>query len=103
MDIIRDIGTSSYAGRTLLQVLNNLLVRTKVYVAGLLIISRVFYSQPPAELELKGEDRGKESFFRKALHHHQPNTYLNVLGLDPIEKAEFYHNPTKELILSDSE
>jgi hypothetical protein len=202
LDIIQEIGTSSYGGRTLQQVLNHLPVRTKVYMAGhslggslatvyaakiacsnaaeldiipytfgapavgndlfanlfdpthvnflftrssrcintrdimpfafndlrgittvdygkttcsvdfkvcleclerLLILSRVFYTQPPPELELKGDDGWTDSFFRKALHQHQPNTYLNILGLDPIDKAEFYHAETSEFILTDSE
>ncbi len=200
LDIIQEIGTSTYGGRTLQQVLNHLPVRTRVYMAGhslggslatvyaakiassnrldiipytfgalavgndlfanlfdpknvnflftqssrcintrdilpfafnnlqgittvdygkttcsvdfkvcleclerLLILSRVFYVQPPPELELKGEDGWTDSFFRKALHQHQPNTYLNILGLDPIDKAEFYHAETSEFILSDSE
>lgn len=73
------------------------------YVDRLLIISRVFYSQPPPALEIKGEDNGMEGFLQKALYHHQPNTYLAMLGLNPIEKAEFYRSETRELILSDSE
>ena len=73
------------------------------YVDRLLIISRVFYSHPPPELELKGADRGMESFFQKALYQHQPNTYMTLLGLDPIEKVEFYHDETSEFMLSDTE
>jgi hypothetical protein len=73
------------------------------YVDRLLIISRLFYSHPPPELELKGDDHAVNSFFQKALYEHQPNTYLTLLGLDPIEKAEFYHTETSQLILSDSE
>jgi Lipase (class 3) len=73
------------------------------YVDRLLIISRVFYSHPPPELALRVEDHGMDGFFQKALYQHQPNTYLRMLGLDPIEKARFYHNETKALILSDSE
>ena len=73
------------------------------YVDRLLIISRVFYSHPPADLELKADDRGIGNFFQKALYQHQPNTYLNLLRLEPIEKAEFYPAETSQLILSDSE
>ncbi len=73
------------------------------YVDRLLIISKVFYSQPPLELELKGEDRGMEGFFQKALYQHQPNTYMTLLGLEPIEKVEFYHIESSEFTLSDTE
>jgi hypothetical protein len=73
------------------------------YLERLLILSRVFYSQPPVELQLKGDDRGMDNFFRKAAHQHEPNTYLKLLGLDPIESAEFYHSKTEEFILSDTE
>jgi len=202
IDIIQDIGLSTYGGRTLKQVLNNLPIKTKVYMTGhslggslatvyaakiacsnsvdldiipftfgaptagndsfadlfdpnhanflfsqslrcintrdimpfawnnlqgittvdygnikcpaefnlcieyadrLLIISRVFYSHPPPELELKGADHGMESFFKKALYQHEPNTYMTLLGLDPIKKVEFYHNETSEFMLSDTE
>jgi hypothetical protein len=57
------------------------------YVDRLLIISRVFYAHPPTELELKSADRGMQTFFEKALYQHQPNTNLELLGLDPIEKG----------------
>jgi hypothetical protein len=73
------------------------------YLERLLILSRVFYSQPPPELQLKADDRGTDSFFRKALHQHQPNTYLKLLGLDPIDAAEFYHTESREFMLSDTE
>ena len=73
------------------------------YLERLLILSRVFYSQPPAQLQLKGDDRGTESFYRKALYQHEPNTYLKSLGLDPIETAEFYHSRKSEFMLSDTD
>ena len=51
----------------------------------LLIISKVFYVQPPLQLELKGDVGYNDSFFREALFQHQPNTYLTLLGLSPID------------------
>jgi hypothetical protein len=73
------------------------------YLERLLILSRVFYVQPPAELQIRGDDCGTDGFFQKALHQHQPNTYLKLLGLEPIANAEFYHTETREFMLSDTE
>jgi len=73
------------------------------YLERLLIVSRVFYAQSPPELQLKADDRGTDGFFQKALHQHQPNTYLSILGLDPINNAEFYRPEVREFMLSDSE
>jgi hypothetical protein len=68
----------------------------------LLIISRVFYVQPPLQLELKGDIGQNESFFQEALFQHQPNTYLSLLGLEPIDNAKFYRNERRESLLADS-
>jgi hypothetical protein len=62
----------------------------------LLIVSKVFYAQPPLQLELKGDIGHDDNFFREALFQHQPNTYLSLLGLDPIDNAEFYRNERRE-------
>lgn len=68
----------------------------------LLIVSKVFYVQPPLQLELKGDIRHDDSFFRETLFQHQPNTYLSLLGLDPIDNAEFYHNEHREFLQTNS-
>jgi hypothetical protein len=68
----------------------------------LLIVSKVFYVQPPLELELKGDIGNEDNFFQAALFHHQPNTYLSLLGLDPIDNAIFYRNERREYLLADS-
>jgi hypothetical protein len=68
----------------------------------LLIVSRVFYAQPPLQLELKGDIGHDDGLFREALFQHQPNTYLSLLGLDPIDNAIFYRNERREYLLADS-
>ena len=68
----------------------------------LLIVSKVFYVQPPPELELKGDVGQDDSFFQEVLFQHQPNTYLTLLGLGPIDTAKFYRNERKEFMLADS-
>jgi hypothetical protein len=68
----------------------------------LLIVSKVFYVQPPLQLELQGDIGHNEGFFQEALFQHQPNTYLSLLGLGPIDNAKFYRNERKELLLADS-
>ena len=72
------------------------------FVERLLILSKVFYVQPPPELQLKGDSGENDTFFQEAIHQHQPNTYLQLLGLDPINDADFYHNQRREFILTDS-
>ena len=71
-------------------------------VESLLIVSRVFYVQPPLQVELKGDIGHDDSFFQEALFQHQPNTYLTLLGLDPIDTADFSYNDQKEFMLVDS-
>lgn len=73
------------------------------YLERLLILSRVFYSQPPPDLQLRSDHGGPNSFYHKALYQHEPNTYLRSLGLDPIGTAEFYQSYTGEFMLSDTE
>ena len=68
----------------------------------LLIVARVFYVQPPPQLELKGDIGHSDDFFTEAMHQHQPNTYLTLLGLDPIDNAKFYRNERREFLLADS-
>jgi hypothetical protein len=68
----------------------------------LLIVSKVFYVQPPLQLELKGDIGHDDSFFREALFQHQPNTYLSLLGLEPIDNTIFYRNERRENLLADS-
>jgi len=68
----------------------------------LLIVSRAFYVQPPLHLELKGDPGHDDSFFQEALFQHQPNTYLSLLGLEPIDNAKFYHNERREFLLANS-
>jgi hypothetical protein len=68
----------------------------------LLIVSKVFYVQPPLQLELKGDIGHDDNFFQAALFQHQPNTYLLLLGLDPIDNAIFYRNERREYLLADS-
>ena len=70
-------------------------------VERLLIVSRVFYAQPPAQLELKGDTGHDDGFFQEALSQHQPNTYLSLLGLGPIDNARFYRNEQREFLLAD--
>ena len=72
------------------------------FVERLLILSKVFYVQPPPELQLKGDSGGNDIFFQEAMFQHQPNTYLQSLGLDPINDADFYHNERRQFILADS-
>jgi hypothetical protein len=68
----------------------------------LLIVSRVFYVQPPVRMELKGEVGHDDGFFQEVLDQHQPNTYLSLLGLKPIDNAKFHRNERRELLLEDS-
>jgi hypothetical protein len=68
----------------------------------LLIVSKVFYVQPPLQLELKGDIGHDEGFFQEALFQHQPNTYLSLLGLDPIDNAKFYRHERREFLQTDS-
>jgi hypothetical protein len=67
----------------------------------LLIVSRVFYVQPPLQLELKGDIGHDDGLFQEALFQHQPNTYLSLLGLRPIDNAKLYRNEQKESMLVD--
>lgn len=71
-------------------------------IERLLIVSKVFYVQPPLHLELKGDIGHDDSFFQEALFQHQPNTYLTLLGLDPIDNAKFYRNERREFLPADS-
>jgi hypothetical protein len=68
----------------------------------LLIVSKVFYVQPPLLLALKGDIGNEDSFFREALFQHQPNTYLSLVGLGPIDNAKFYRNERREFLPADS-
>jgi len=72
------------------------------YMERLLIVSKVFYVQPPLQLELKGDLGLNESFFQEALFQHQPNTYLSLLGLGPIDNANFSYNDQKVSTLVNS-
>jgi Lipase (class 3) len=62
----------------------------------LLIVSKVFYVQPPLQVALKGDSWYDDSFFEEALFQHQPNTYLTLLGLDPIDHVGFAYNERNE-------
>lgn len=72
------------------------------YMERLLILSRIFYAQPPTDLQLKDGHGQHDTFYREAMHQHQPNTYMHLLGLDPINNADFYHNEKREFMLTDS-
>jgi hypothetical protein len=68
----------------------------------LLGLSKVMYVQPPPEIQLNGGAGGNDTFFTEAMHQHQPNTYLQLLGLDPIAHTDFCPDERSEFILADS-
>lgn len=71
-------------------------------IERMLILSKVFYVQPRAQLQLKTENDRFETFFREAMYQHQPNTYLTLLGLDPINSAEFSYHQRREVTIAES-
>ena len=54
-----------------------------------LVVSGLFYAQPPSQLELKGEIEYKGSFMAEAMYQHDLNTYLSLLSLSPVNSAAF--------------
>jgi hypothetical protein len=60
-------------------------------LARLLIISRAYYEQAPVQ-RLPGQLAPTNSFFKQAMHQHQPETYLALLDLPPIPGTVFTFN-----------
>jgi hypothetical protein len=66
----------------------------------LLILSRAVYAQPALKLRLLGKFEPIVSFFGEAMYQHQHNTYLGLLGLNPINSAGYYYKSSKQEVFS---
>ena len=71
-------------------------------IARLLILSRVSYAQPPMNLQLQGDIEPNDSFFQEAMFQHQHNTYLSLLGLNPVRSSAYSYKQRKEGVLAES-
>jgi hypothetical protein len=68
----------------------------------LLILARVAYAQPPAQCQFKGKAEPDFGFYHQLMHQHSPNTYLSLLGLDPVAVPDHSYSDAKTLTLADS-
>jgi len=71
-------------------------------IARLLILSRVAYVQPSLKLQLPGKIEPGAGFFQEAMLQHHHNTYLELLGLNPIRSASYSYKPQKERAFTES-
>jgi hypothetical protein len=71
-------------------------------IAKLLALSRVAYVHPPVTQQLTEEIEPNDSFFQEAMFQHQHNTYLSLLGLNPIRSSAYSYKQRKEGVLAGS-
>jgi len=71
-------------------------------MARMLIVAQVFYVQPPVSHFLRGKIEPIEGFFQQAMHQHQHNSYLKLLGLRAITSADYSYRRKKVVALSAS-
>jgi hypothetical protein len=69
-------------------------------LARMLIINRAVYAAPTLKLQLQGRLVPDMSFFQEAALQHQPNTYLALLGLNPVGADVYSYKEKREELLS---
>ena len=66
----------------------------------LLILAGVTYAQPAFVQQLPGQLRQSDNFFGEAMYQHQHNTYLHLMGLNPVLSTAFSYRREQEKAFS---
>jgi hypothetical protein len=71
-------------------------------IARLLILARTVYTAPSLNLLLPGYIEPNISYFQEAMLQHQHNTYLELLGLYPVNAIPYSFKQQREEMVSES-